>query len=504
MKTYVIEEQGYFWWNEELIPEGHYAPESSVTGVLKIDVEGRIELDLNGVLSSGDFPFGALLNNDQKIPNEVVIQGILKSTSKYALLSGVIKNGGRFQSNGISFESYLAINCLVGKGPFPKTKEPLQFHRLKVELTGFEDWLRIGSIEFDRKESSIYAKYEAPKDITYPLDDGTLSIEFDILGPHFGVKKLHNLTLTESASIRYTPESSASLEDMKTQYGLVEDLFILLTDSDYCLDWPSVYLGQEMKPCQFYFLRHHSSAAAPDSHECWTNFVQLRESFGQIFSTWRKKHEEFGPGFYLYLGTRRGIKLYEEHRFVNLIWGVESLHRKKAPEPSAPSKLKKKIVRILDQVKNSRDKKWLERRLNHADEPTLEQRMYETFKSLPLGLDDQELRQFCSDCAKDRNDISHFGGLRDEGDYGEFVLSLSKKSAALSYLYHALLLQEIGVVGSILNWYVNEGFRSYTIKSALADVGLLSIRTNKQVSSEINNGTSHVGSADKLPTRDLD
>ena len=43
----------------------------------------------------------------------------------------------------------------------------------------------------------------------------------------------------------------------------------------------------------------------------------------------KTKREEFGPGFYLYLGTRRGMALYAEHSFVNLIWGLEAFHRKK-------------------------------------------------------------------------------------------------------------------------------------------------------------------------------
>ncbi|MDA9393123.1 hypothetical protein WN73_21680 [Bradyrhizobium sp. CCBAU 45394] len=53
----------------------------------------------------------------------------------------------------------------------------------------------------------------------------------------------------------------------------------------------------------------------------------MRDAFGDIWSNWKQKREEFGPGFYLYLGTRRGLSLYPEHRFVNLIWGIEAFHR---------------------------------------------------------------------------------------------------------------------------------------------------------------------------------
>jgi len=472
LKTIILEERGYFWWHDEPIPKGHFAPESSVAGILKIDEEGRVELELDGVLSSDEDPLAALFDHREFFPPDKGIQGILKGSNKFALLMGLVKNGGQFKSNGISYEKYLAINCLVGSGPFPQTDEPLRFRKLQVTLNGFEEWLRLGSIETNRTKSGISAKYKLPKNISYPLDDGILSIKYDISGPYLGKQKMHNLTLSEDGSICYAPKQSDLLEGMKNLYGLMEDLFILLTDSDYCLDWPLLSYGKD-ENYRFYFLRNSSPATAPAWHECWTNFAQLRENFGQIFSTWKKKREIFGPGFYLYLGARRGIQLYPEHRFVNLIWGIESLHRRKTPESPAPSKFKKKIQRILDQVTDRKDKLWLENRLGHTDEPALEQRIFETFKGLPLNLDEKMLRQFAADCARSRNDISHFGGQRQDGNYREFVASLDKKSNALSYLYHALLLQEIGVDEKILKWWMYEGFRSYGIKSTLVDVGLL-------------------------------
>jgi hypothetical protein len=81
--------------------------------------------------------------------------------------------------------------------------------------------------------------------------------------------------------------------------------------------------------------------------------------------------------------------------------------------------------------------------------------------------------KFCKDCARTRNDISHFGGMRQEGDYGDFITNLHCKSEALSYLYHTLLLHEIGVDGAVLRRRTMEGYQSSWIKMVLADVGVL-------------------------------
>lgn len=473
MNTPILEEHGYFWWSEEPIPNGHLVPDSAVPGVLRIDKEGRIELELNGVLHSERGPLGSFFGDRRPLPPDRRIQGLLKSSSQYALLLGLMGNGGASRSNGISYEKYLAINCLVGGNPFPHGSKLLRFRSLNIDLKGFEEWLRLGAIETKRTKSRLTAKYRAPQNITYALEEGTLSIRHNLWGPYPGHYNRHNLTLTEGASLLYRPQKGITLEEMKAQYGLIEDLFILLTGSDYCVDWPLLTYGKERTSYRLYFWRQRNSASAPDWHECWTTFPQLRDDFGQIFSTWRKKHEEFGPGVYLYLGTRRGTKLYVEHRFVNLIWGIESLHRRKTPESEMPSNLKEKIQRILGQVNDEDDKKWLESRLRHAGEPTLEQRIFDILNNLPLDLDKKALRQFCTHCAKARNDISHFGGQRHKGNYREFVRETDKKNVALSYLYHILVLQEIGVPVQILKWWVHQGFMSYTFKGAFVEVGLL-------------------------------
>jgi hypothetical protein len=157
---------------------------------------------------------------------------------------------------------------------------------------------------------------------------------------------------------------------------------------------------------------------------------------------------------------------------VNLIWGIEAFHRKRSVE-SESTALSAKIRRVIDQVKVKKDKKWLQGRLRHAGEPSLEDRIFDAFKSLPIGLHRDRLRAFSKSCADSRNEISHFGGPRPGIGYADFLKELDKKSDALSTLYHALLLQEIGVDGSILKWWIYEGYRSGPIMQNFIEVGLI-------------------------------
>lgn len=279
--------------------------------------------------------------------------------------------------------------------------------------------------------------------------------------------------MKEEITLVYALNEVANLEGLRQRYGLLEDLFILLTGSHYRLDWPFIRLDPDAK-VRWYFQRMRSdvSAVAPSWHECWTNFPQLRQVFGAIWSNWKRKREEFGPGFYLYLGTRRGMPLYTEHRFVNLIWGIEAFHRRKHAA-GASDALREKIARIVGDVRLPKDKTWLRKKLKHSHEPALADRIFEAFKDLPLGLEEKALRSFSKACADARNDISHYGGHRRGGSYEDFARSLEKMSDALSTLYHCLLLNEVGVDGQVLKWWLHEGYQSYRLKWYFVEVGLL-------------------------------
>jgi ApeA N-terminal domain 1 len=163
---------------------------------------------------------------------------------------------------------------------------------------------------------------------------------------------------------------------------------------------------------------------------------------------------------------------FTENRFINLIWGIESFHRVKHPKHTTSIKIEEKIARLLEATP-AKDKKWLAHQLKNAAEPSLELRILETIKSLPLGLEERRCRQFAKSCADRRNDLSHYGGQRKGGRYDEFARDLAYKGEALAFLSHMLILQELELDESIVNGYVHKSSKSYRIKSALVEVGLL-------------------------------
>jgi hypothetical protein len=468
----ILEERGLFWWAEEAVPEKQFAPDSCVAGLLVINDDGQTQLELDGYFPSKHGPMTPMVRNGQPIDKE--IQGLLKASNKHILLTKLTGGGGHSSTNGISFERYVAGQCLVADG-FARLPAVRAFREIIFPLGGFEEWLRLNAIKVAASERMVSVKYKRPKDAVYPLSDGKLSIHFesayDSSGRVFGAA----LTLRETASAVLRFKSPLALEDLIAEYKLFEDLLLILTGSGYPLDWPWLSVPKAAQ-CRLYFPKHGSKADSPPpkAHECVTNFVQLRDRFGELWADWKTKRQAFGPGFYLFLGTRRSVSLYIENRFVNLVFGLEAFHRRKYP-PSGATKLDAKIERVLAQITLAKDKKWLTEVLEHVkDQPPLGQRIYATLREVPLGLDETRLRNFCEACGKLRNDITHFGGQRrDEAPYNDFIVDLESKSQTLTALYQALLLHEIGIEAGIIKTWMFDAFGSFPIKYHFVRADLL-------------------------------
>jgi len=469
----ILSEHGVFWWHNQTIPEKWYAPEASVGGHLEISDDGRISLELDDNMPSKGPAIRRWVAGGEAQPEDTFIQGILKGSNKHVLLMDLFSGGGQMSTNGPSFERYTANSCLHGHARIPTSDKAPEFPELRIPLTGFEEWLDLGAIEYTRTETEISARYSDPADISYALDDGVLTLLYDIRRPWGGdsPRRLDKLELKESAFLAYKPLAPLNLDAVYRHLMEVQDLLILLSESEHQLDWPHLRVDPEEPFYTLYFHRRDIVGKPPRALDCWMRFPELKETFGQIFLTWRKKRDAFGPAAYLYTGARRATVMYVEHRFVNLIWGLEAFHRQRFIVDEDTG-LTRKIERIVETVGKS-DKSWLRYKLKNAGEPSLQSRLFDIFKLLPLPWNWHNLRNFTKGCADTRNDLSHYGGPRSRIDYGIFLRELDKRSDALSCLYHILLLQEIGVSDDALKHQMLNGPRSREVRAQLKHFGLL-------------------------------
>lgn len=461
MKGMILEARGVFWWHDHAIPEGCLTPGSSVTGMLSINDDGHVKLELDGVMSGvNNIP---IFFTDKDIIGDLCIEGLLIKENKSVLLCDIIVNGGSLMGGGVSHEKYIAGICLIGD-----SKPTLKFKLLNIELLNLNDWFRLCSIIYKRTRNNIRIKHKRKTDIYYKMPDGAVTIRHNIYGPQIGTYSLDNLSLIESVSITYRTDKNKSTEEMIALHRLLEDFFMILTDMGSGLEWPKVSLTRNSPQFTCYYSRGKKPIEKFEWHRSPTNFIQVKDNFGSLLDCWKIKNDTYGPAINLYLGTRRGKDLYVEHRFVNLIWGLESLHRRINSDFKSATPLVDKVNRILDCISSKDDKKWLRKKLEHAGEPSLAERIYAVLESLELDFDKNNLRAFSDKCAMFRNDISHYGELRHRSSYKENILEIHKINQLLIKLYHAILLKEIGLSDESLKSWINN---DYYIKTYLEILG---------------------------------
>jgi hypothetical protein len=169
------------------------------------------------------------------------------------------------------------------------------------------------------------------------------------------------------------------------------------------------------------------------------------------------------------------VTLYEEHKFINLIWGLEALHRHSHEGKKKPRLGTEIVARIMELVGcefRSDDRRVIRKLLSQVFEPKLAQRLRDMFSELPLEFKDKTLEAFADRCSDRRNDISHYGGPRPGTNYDQFVLELHSLAGALDQLYHALILRLIGISDESLRQVFIHSFKSGQIRPRLLQAGL--------------------------------
>jgi hypothetical protein len=125
------------------------------------------------------------------------------------------------------------------------------------------------------------------------------------------------------------------------------------------------------------------------------------------------------------------LHLYEEHRFLNLVSGLESLHRSLVGDPKSDA-FKEKMARILGDIQGDRDRAWPRKRTKNFGAPALEQRLIELLQPVPARVEAARLRAFCVSCAQVRNDLAHRGQSNQAPDRTNSIQNMAVRNSVLT------------------------------------------------------------------------
>jgi hypothetical protein len=456
----ILEKRGHFWWHGEKTPRGRFALPFGVPGILTVRVDGRVRLTVTDSLVRSKFlaitsPNAALLEDNPGAFKGLSIAGKIDGESRCVYLRNIVYRALGRTVEGKPSEQFDSDFCLVGDKAITRSAKSLRFSKLSIALTGLEQWIWNDALMVSKENVNGKKRWRdvsytnAP--IDYTLEDGKISLRTDVHCTAFEESPYREISLRQNEWLEYSRTRATTAEALRQEFGHIEEFFAILTGTYYSLNWPVISRtkGDNVETYTLYFWRNMEKSQPPEMTNLWTTFPQVQDKFGTLYSNWRKKRRQYGPGFYLYLGALRNIPMYIEHRFVNLIWGIESLHRGMNPKPAESKSLKRKIQGILRKAAhllNSDERSWLKGQLRNRTEPPLEHRITSTFAGLPWKITKTSLDAFAVRCRIRRNNISHYGGSEDKNeDRGAFLREIMELTEGLTPLYHGALLQEIGL-----------------------------------------------------------
>jgi len=478
-----IEQRGFFWWVGDSSRPSH-SPQTAVPGLLTVTPEGRTSLEVDGALTSDDeHPDWA---KPRLFRPELSIVGLLDTAGDYVRLEGVERVD--IPSTGVSprRQSFAAETCIKRNHTFPADYDSGNYAEVRIALKGLEEWLQLDSLRAERdyevpdgeRELVSYTNHR----FEFSIDDGMVSIESSTSGGSFfglfGKHARREICFEQTFTIVYRPTFPSSLASLRDVFTQIEQLLALFLGSYFRLNRPYFVRKEEPDDQWDTVFTYGDAPSTEDLNRYFVliPFTEIQAQFGPLLQTWLHKSEAFGSGFYLYIASLRNQQTYAEDRFFALVSGLEALHRKSYEGDSSQSSQddRKRAERLLALVPtDDPDKKWLQRKLAHAHEPSLEKRILECLRELPLRFRKSELEKFATRCADRRNDMSHHGGPKDGTDYETFHTEITHLVEALSYLFHLLILYKIGVSEkAVLNAATKSWVAERHIKRSFEAVGL--------------------------------
>ena len=346
--------------------------------------------------------------------------------------------------------------------------------KMTIPLGVLWPWLQYPMPRISRTDTKIEILYQPDMKDEFALKNGSLAVRIGTSISQDMAKR--TIAPQQQAWLDFEFDRPLSLSESKDFFQHIEDFLVLLTDQECGLDWPAIELSENEGRGNICVFRRRPQKSEISAHNLWIGYPVIRKNFGEIIDNWIDMRPKHGAAFHLYLGVRRGNSIYVEHKFANFMWGLEALHRKIKPDSKTlGSDQEEKIKKICEATKdilNSKERRALKRAIRGINEQRLSDKLNDLFSELSLGVPDEELNKFTIKCADRRNDISHYGGPRNDNDYDDFIREIIHLTMAVDPLYHAVILKKISISNDIIKDILCESLVSAGIRERLRLAGL--------------------------------
>jgi hypothetical protein len=312
--------KGYWWLPEK--------PELKIPGICKVSESGKISLELVGLLDLEKF--------NEKDNKEQIVLGQTER-GKSATLIECFYVTRKLHIPGIPKSTLRAGRLLVGAH---FNHDDPEFFQILFSIEGLDQWLGLTGISVihDLHNNSFSINYRKPSVIKYNIAEGIdLSIVFSFSAPSFC--NITEVKVTQQAYFVLDFNEPKQLKELLSYVYQFNNFLCLALDKPVALtsmavsSWDIVKeIAGKTSPVdiEVYYqsLPHTEKPPNVQKHHMLFSYIEISESLGEIISGWLNNYQKLESAFNLYFASTTTKHSYLESRFLFLVQGLETLHRR--------------------------------------------------------------------------------------------------------------------------------------------------------------------------------
>jgi len=437
-----IEKAGYFW-----LP---FAPDRKIPGTLIIKDGGNIELEVVGLFDE------SLEGVNRTLKGQYELGRIVGHIETYGLvtLDDCFYKKTNISFGGISRSSVHAKKAFLGVAY--DEKEEIVFNTFKFSVEGIDEWVGLTGIkverQFENKTASI--TYSPPEEILINLKNGMkLLITFSWTLP--GFPNAREAKITQKTYFKLVSEQECPLNDFISAAYKITTLIGFAIDKTVCIELvfvtsdairQNVGDGKTVPvSISLYYASLPYTEIEPkiDSYRMLFRFAQIQDDAERIVNNWFDAYDKIDPALNLYFSAKTGAQKYIDGKFLALVQGLESYHRRTSNEKIMDDNTFKNIVNSLIKQCPEEHREWLSGRLQYANEISLAQRIESIIEPFNEFFETSKTRKnIVRNIVDTRNYLTHYNEyLKSRAAVGRELWLLCLKMEAIFQLH---LLQVLG------------------------------------------------------------
>jgi ApeA N-terminal domain 1 len=426
----------------------------------------RLSGDLNFDHNNGGIlkVMGSFGKQNERTGEEVhpIINGLTTEGKRVTLVN--CKGYGNYRLPGIPTLELSAEIILIGK-EYIEDQDDLLFDGVNFHFKYLDEWIEVSGFEKNLlDEESLSINYKQPSPIVlHHSNTEDIVVWFSYKGPTLGYFIKKN-SISQKTLIEIDFKQQMSTEYIFRKIDILKNLISFgLSQTTYTTTINLFRKASDGKANHFdvliptnFFNDNGSNFVNPST--MLFSFADIKINYRHIFSSWLNLCEKLNPVFELYFQSIHNTYLGSENYFLNLMFAIETYHRRISDDSKFSLDEYAKITTSLNETirtfGNKKYEEWLNGLLRYGNEASLRKRLRSILEKTHFKLSEKinDKEWFISKILDTRNFLVHYDtSLESKIIQPDEFFSYNLK---LKVLLQLCLLQELGFEDSQIGEFI--------------------------------------------------